>query len=262
MIKINEWMLTVTLAAFLAGCSTTTSAPKKVDEQTVLNNRLQLATEYLRNDNHQGVRDHLQRALEIDSRSAEAHDLLALLYTRELEPEVAERHYRKAISFEPGFTRARNNYGSFLYNNGRYREAYKQFSAGADDLDYALRYEIFGKMGLCSVKLKQREQARRNFGKAIALNRRWPLPYLELAELEHEDSNYATAQRYLKVFEQLSTRPSAKSLWLGIRLDDLSGDKDARGSKGLVLKNRFPNSEENRRYQNWLKNERQNSNKQ
>ncbi len=257
--KITTGFVLAALAILLTGCSTT-GPVSKVDKEQALRGRLQLATEYLRADNHKGARDHLQRALEIDNRSAEAHDLLALLYTKELEFDVADQHYRNAIKYDPKFTRARNNYGSFLYNRGRYREAYQVFTKGAEDLDYILRYEIFGKMGLCSLKLEQRDQARKNFEKAIALNQRWPISYLEMATIEYDDNNYAMAQRYFDAYSKLTKRPTARSLWLGIRLDDAFERKDARESKALALRNLFPDSEENLEYKNWQKNERQNRN--
>lgn len=247
-------ILLVGLALALSSCASTKVST--VDKKAALQSRLQLATEYLRASNHQGARDHLQRALEIDNRSAEAYDLLALMYAKELEPTAAEENYRKAIKYQPDFTRVRNNYGSFLYNQGRYQEAFEQFSRGVRDLDYPLRYELFGKMGLSALRLEEREQARKNFEKAIALNQRWPVPYLELASIAYDDSKYTEAQRYLEAYNKLVSRPIPRSLWLGIRIDDAAGRKNDRDSKGMALKNLFPTSEENLAYQNWLKNGR------
>lgn len=254
--RIVSLALMAILVVTLAGCVGSTLS-RQDEKDAALRSRLRLATEYLRVSNHVGARDHLQRALEIDSRSAEAYDLMALLYAKELEPEVAEQHYRDAIRYDPDFTRARNNYGSFLYSLGRYDDAIEQFKKGSADLDYPLRYEVFGKLGLSALKLEQREQARKSFEKAIALNPRWSLPYLELASIAYEDRDYRIAERYLKAFDQLNGRPTARSLWLGIRIDDVAGKKDKRDSKALALKNLFPKSEENLAYQNWLKNGRQ-----
>jgi type IV pilus assembly protein PilF len=66
---------------------------------------------------------HLKKALELDPKSAEAHNLMAILLERESDPKGAEKHYRKAISLRQDYSQAHNNYGIFLYKRGEYRSA-------------------------------------------------------------------------------------------------------------------------------------------
>lgn len=219
-----------------------------------LRSRLDLAAEYLRKGNHRGARDHLQKALEIDSRSAEAYDLLALMYYKELELNLAEENYKKAISYDRYFTRGFNNYGSFLYAQGRYDEACKTLTKASEDVNYVLRADVFNKLGLCKLKTDDIEAAVFAFKKAAALSPRWPDPYLELADLEFQQKNIVNAKQYLNYFDRLTRKPTARSLWLGIRLEHQFGNLDARDSQGLALSKLFPDSAENLAYKQWRTN--------
>ena len=56
----------------------------------------------------------LRKALEIDPRSADAHAALALVFQTEMENDLADKHYREALSARKD-ARILNNYGSFLF---------------------------------------------------------------------------------------------------------------------------------------------------
>lgn len=59
------------------------------------------------------------RALEIAPDNAEALQAIALVYQRQGESDLADQHFQRAIDTAPDFTRARNNYAAFLYQEGR-----------------------------------------------------------------------------------------------------------------------------------------------
>ena len=94
------------------------------------------------------------------------------------------------------------------------------------------------------------------WSRAIALNPRLAMPYLELADYHFAAGDIPQAARYLAAYDQLA-RPSARSLWLGLRIEHRYGNKDAVASKALALTKLFPYSRENLEYQEWLKNGRQ-----
>ena len=59
--------------------------------------------------------------------------------------------------------------------------------------------------------------------------------------------------RYAKLVKESGQPQSARSLWLGIRLERVFGNKDAEASLALQLKNNHPYSPEYLEYQNSLK---------
>ncbi len=150
--RANRLLVILLAAMFLSGCISTSNRPDaKFDKEKALSSRLQLAINYIQANNHEAARENLQMAQEIDSRSPEVYDLYALIYEREREFDIAEKNFHKALSLDPGFTRGRNNYGSFLLRRNRAVEACEQFRKGAEDLNYPRRAELFYKIGRCEL---------------------------------------------------------------------------------------------------------------
>jgi type IV pilus assembly protein PilF len=238
-----------------AGCTTTiTGRETKVSPERALETHINLGMQYLGEGSRDMARFHLLKALDFDSRSAAAHNGMALLFQMELENELADKHFRKAISSDRSFTTARNNYGVFLFKQGRLEDAFDQFEAAGEDTAYKMRPQVFYSLGVTAEQLGRFSEAEDAWGKALTLAPRYPKPYLELAEHFYLQKDFEKARNYLIAFDKLS-RPEPRSLWLAVRLADHFGNKDRLASKGLALEKLFPNSRENLEYQKWLKND-------
>lgn len=250
---IGIWCFLLILFLVTGGCSTTTNR-QPVDLDKAVEDHVQLALNYISEGERKKARHHLLKAIDIDKKSAGTHNGLALLYQLEQEDELADKHYKKAIGYDKDFTRARNNYGIFLYQKGRFSEAREQFIRASEDTHYELRPQVFYALGLAAQQLKDSRQAEESWRKAIVLQPRYAPPYLELAELAFEHQSFAEARRILATFDQLS-RPTPRSLWLAVRIESHFGNRDALASKGLALEKLFPDSRENQMYQTWRKDE-------
>ncbi len=216
---------------------------------------IQLGLGYLSQNDRKSARYHLLKALAIDSRSAGAHHGMALLFQVEKEDAQAEVHFRKAIALDGRFTRARNNFGVFLYSRDRFAEAYEQFAEAAQDLNYEQRPGVYLNLGLTAVELDRGAEAEAAFSKALDLDPRVAGPYLELAVLAFASGDYAAAKTHLANHLRLA-RPSARSLWLDIRLAHALGEPDVEASKALALKKIFPMARESELYDEWVRNGR------
>ena len=272
------WLLSGILSVFLlGGCTTTTTTTKNttttnstnskvqnkgskagIDKEKALKNRLQLAVGYMGKEDHERARVHLNKAMELNSRSPEVHDVWALLYQKERELEEAESHYKKALSYDPTYTRGRNNYGLFLLRSNRLEEAYEQFVIGSQDLAYPNRAELFYKVGFTAQNLNKAEEAEKAFTKATLLNPKMSVAYLELAEIAYNRGDYSRSKLLLNKYSITKPSTSPRGLWLGVKLEHDLGNKDAEASQGMALRNLFPNSKENKEYEVWLKNEQKN----
>lgn len=242
--------LFVLLAGMLAGCVTT----GKPDPLTTTKGRedardayIQLGIGYLQNGNTEQAKVPLRQALELDSSSADAHAALALVYQTEMEPKLAETEYRKALSSRTD-ARILNNYGGFLFEQQRYQEAIEAYDKAADDSMYPERSRVFENLGLVSLKLDQREQAKQYFEKALRLNRRQPSALLEMSQLSYDDRQYVPARGYYEEYLKQGQQ-NARSLLLGVRLAKVFDDKDTAASYGLQLKRLYPASPEYQAYQ-------------
>ncbi|MDD2051749.1 type IV pilus biogenesis/stability protein PilW [Pseudomonas putida] len=208
---------------------------------------VQLGIGYLQQGMAERAKEPLRKALELDSSDADANAALALVFQAELENELADQHFRKALSSRPGDARILNNYGSFLFEQKRYKEAYERFEQAAADSLYSERSRVFENLGLTALRLDKRELAQQQLEKALRLDRRQPRALLEMAELSFEDRHYVPARDYYDRFSQLSGQ-NARSLLLGVRLAKIFDDRDMAASYGLQLKRLYPGTPEYQQY--------------
>lgn len=241
------WVLAggLLLAALLAGCVTETSGglPPPAADSVRVRAQLDLARAYLETDNFERARNPLNRALEIDSTSVEAHVLLAVLYEREGEAELAERHYQLALESQPEHSQAMNNYASFLYTQQRYVEAVALLRRLVDDVNYRARSQAYENLGLAELQIGELARAKAAFLRAVQLNLVQPRAYLELADMAYADAELSQAREY---YDRLlsQARQTPRALCLGMKLAHAAADTDQLASYTLALNNIYPNSPE------------------
>lgn len=210
--------------------------------------QIELAEGYIDVGDLARARATVERALELDARSWEAHDLYGRIYQLQGDAALAERHFRLALRAAPGSSRVRNDYGVFLYQEGRYGEAVEQLRRAADDPDSGNRPVAFENLGLASLAAGDRTEARNAFSRAVMLEGRMSISLLELAELAFEDADYAQSANWYRRFRDVVGRQTPRSLWLGVRLARRADDADAEASYALQLRNLYPYSEEYQLY--------------
>ncbi|WP_312940451.1 type IV pilus biogenesis/stability protein PilW [Stutzerimonas balearica] len=241
--------LIILFAGWMAGCVSTGSVdPLKTEEgrSQARDAYIQLGLGYLRQGATARAKTPLRKALEIDPHSADAHAALALVFQTEMENALADKHYREALSARRD-ARILNNYGSFLFEQGRYQDAMERFSQASEDNMYPERARVFQNMGMTALRLSQPEEAEKYFNRSLRLDSRQPGALLELAMLAYESGEYVPAKRYYDDFSALSEQ-SARSLLLGIRLANIHGDRDRAASLALQLKRLYPGTSEYKQF--------------
>jgi type IV pilus assembly protein PilF len=235
------------LALLLAGCTQIVEVNgHKVDRDASAQDHVQIASEFMQRGDDEHALMHLQRALELNPDSAQAHSLLGLLLQREGDVAGAEKNFRKAVSDDDTYSPAHNNYGAFLFGQGRYKEAVTQLQKAADDLSYNARDQALVNLGRASVKTGDLATAETAFARAMRVHPDMPEALLEMADLQFTKGNTVAAHDLYQHFLQLTGNAiqSARTLWLGIRLERIFGDKNALSSYELALKNIYPESPE------------------
>lgn len=232
------------LAWLLAGCVTTsTGGHQPASKQVQLQAQLDLARGYLEQRSWNRAQAPLQRAQEIDPRSAEAYALMGVMYQGLKEPERAEQAYQRALRYDPGHAMALNNYGSFLYAQGRYQEALQPLRALVEDPSYRERARAYENLGLTELQVGNDARARDAFERALSFNVVLPRSSLELARLAYGAGDYTAANQYYEMF-RTRARQTPGSLCLGIQLARLAGNDNQVASYQIALKNLYPNSAE------------------
>lgn len=240
------------VAILLGGCYVQENPPEnpKADPEKAVYNYVKLGLEYLALGETQQAKAPLKRAIEINPNSAEANGALALLYQHDAEPALAETYFKKAIEIKPGFTTGRNNYGMFLYSQGRYDEALAQLKIASDDTLYNKRAQIFYNMGVVYLKMNKSAEADAAFNKSKILDGGNPETYLEIAHMSFDNGEYTQAAEAYRTYVQLKPQQDARGLWLGIRLAKVLGKKDEEINYAQQLKTLYPTSEEYFTYMN------------
>ena len=235
----------IILLTACAGPETKTGSDGQNDP-AVANANLGLA--YMERGEYQVALDKLKKALEINPDLPQAHHYIAMVYQKLGNVGDAEKHFERAVSLDGSDSALQNNYGTFLFAEGRYKDAKKELQRAADDPDYARRAQAFENLGLTELKLDETDAAKASFQRALLLNASMPRSHLELAQIEFSTGNFAAAKENFDRYNAMA-KPTARSLWLGIRLSRVLHDQDQLASYALALRNLFPDSEEYRLYQ-------------
>ena len=238
------WLATVMLCALQAGCA---SQPQQDGRTTTASQiasvNTQLGLGYLRTGQLDLAWERLNTALEADPDFATAHNGMALVYDKRGEPDKAEKHFERALALNPTDSAAQINYGVFLCEHGRIDEGEQYFLMAVENPRYDKPAMAYTNAGLCKLRADDSAKAESYFRAALRADPRFPVALLNMAELSYEKREYLGARAYMQRYEQV-TKHNSRSLWLGIRIEERLGDKDAVSSLAMLLKANYPDSPE------------------
>ena len=248
-------------AALLGACSGTMTRPDMEDSTGKLGEEqaaqsgagdiyTQLAVAYLRNGQVGIALQQAKKALEVEPDNAGAHNVIALIYTRLREFDLAERHYLEGLDAQPKSFYLRNAYGTFLCDRERYREAADQFRLALENPLNRSPEVALTNAGICDLARNDRAQGEVNLRRALQLNPLYSVALMEMAKLSYENGEYLSSRAYLQRYLAVASHTPA-SLWLGIIAETQLGDQDAVASYSLMLRNQFPDSQEVQLLREW-----------
>jgi type IV pilus assembly protein PilF len=236
----------IMVLSMITACVTTEtgSVGSKADDKKALDYSVKLARGYIRSRNWDAAKRHLKNALEIDDSSPEVYEAMALVFQNTGEIELAEKNYKQAIKLQSNFSRVRNNYAAFLYQQRRYEEAADQLEVVVEDTLYDKRPAAYINLGRAYVQLKKLKKAEVALHRAYLMDRKNVVLMYELASLYLQLEDYPQSQQFYEGYRSQVKQQPPQALWLGIQLANKFGNQDALSSYALVLKNLYPNSKE------------------
>jgi type IV pilus assembly protein PilF len=240
---------------FIAACEINNPAKPDTDEATVKpsSNHLaeiytQLGIEYMNNGQNEVALNKLQRALEIDSNYALAHNALALLYIRLGETEKALASFKRGLELSPNDPNILNNYGQFLCRTGQPAEGQQQFVMALKNPLYQNPEVAYTNAGICAEQQRDMPAAETFLRQALEHDPKMAVALLEMTKVNLEQGKYLPARAYLERYSAVVPH-NAQSLWLGVQVERKLGNKDAAGSYAVALKGKYPDSAEARQLQ-------------
>ena len=204
---------------------------------------VQLAVEYLRSGNFAVALQNAKKAVMVSPRYATAHNVLALVYQRIGERDEAESHFRKAVDLDPKDPFALNAYGSFLCSDGRFEQADGMFQRALQNPLYETPWIAQTNAGVCARQAARIDEAESYLRRALQANPKFAPALLQMAAITFEQGNALSARAYLQRYAEVADH-SAESLWLGVRTERALGDRDQEASYRLLLRSRFPDSDQ------------------
>jgi type IV pilus assembly protein PilF len=243
--KIAIVFLPLVLVLLLGACTTTDYlAPVDLKRASELNAELGLG--YINEGQFQRAKYKLDKAIKYDPDNAHGYHYMAELYRRLKDYDKAGEYYEKALSLAPNDTNIQNNYGVYLCELGQYERAYKHFQKIIDNPLYPARANAYENVGLCSLREGKLQKAEDSFKAALNINPKMPKSLIQLAQMSYDQGNstqaYAYFQRYVAIAQQ-----TPESLWIGILLENDRGSKDTVASYKVLLKGKYPDSDEAKR---------------
>jgi type IV pilus assembly protein PilF len=250
-------LLSFVAILFVAGCSTTTTkTPTRetaagevqrdavaVDPRKRAAIRLQLAAGYYQEGKFAIALDELKQALAIDPSYAEAHMLVGMVYMELGENALAEQNFQRALALDAKNPDVNNNYGWFLCQRGREKEAIGYFENALKDPLYPQKAKPLQNAGVCANKMGDAPLAEEYFRRSFEMDPGGAVSAYNLAQIYYDRKDFSRARFYVAQVNG-SPVPTPASLWLGIRIERRLGNKNNEIALENQLERMFANSRE------------------
>jgi type IV pilus assembly protein PilF len=220
----------------------------QTDNQKRAGIRLQLAIGYYQQRQMEVALDEAKQALQIDPNFADAYSVRGLIYMDMGQNKLAEESFQQAIRLSPSNPDFNNNYGWFLCQTGKERQAIGYFETAIKDPAYQSPAKALNNAGACSLKMNDLAAAERFLTEAFRNDPVDLSTNANLAKLYYQRRDYERARFYIsRATKDEAVSPEA--LWLAIRIERKLGDRAAETSFVTQLRRRHPNSVEYATYQ-------------
>jgi type IV pilus assembly protein PilF len=234
----------------MIGCVTTTTTTGGIspdaDEGDAADLNYQLGARYYRNGNYDLARDRLTYAIELNPRNAVAHYTLALTYEKLENLRLATESYERAVRVAPNNFDVLNAYAIFLCNQGEFDDAQKHFDRGIKVEENDTAEVMMTNAGVCMVQKPDQAKAEAYFRQALNRKPDHGEALIQMCVLKFASEDYLGARAFLQRYLSANV-PSAAVLYLGVRIEEVLGDKRARTDYSNQILREFPKSPEARR---------------
>ncbi len=237
------------LSLLLSACATTggggdTTGNLGVDRrESPAQIYVEMGIAYMRDGQDSVALKKLRRAIEVDADNSQAHNVIAILYERLGERELATKHYDRAAALDPRDPYIRNARGSFFCKGGQYTVALEEFELALDNPLYPTPWVALTNAGLCSERGGKKVEAEKYYRRALTRNPRYSPALFQMSELSFEQNNDLSARAYLERFHS-EVEPTAASLWLGVKVEQRLGDRMKAIEYKRKLLKEFPDAPE------------------
>lgn len=268
------FVLVLAGAMAVSGCKSTSTpaitptnyqgtAPENrvIERGRVAEVRTQLAAQYIGERKLDEAKRQLETALQSNNRYAPAYEMMGVLLQTEGSPSnlaKADEYFRRALSLDSSSMKTRNNYGVYLAQIGKHREAIAQFEIAGSALGYEGRAKALENLGMSYMKIGQSAKAKQAFIRAMDADNNTAIARIELINIFLAEGNSLLAkQLYDELTVMAGTRQLPAEIMLqGIKIAVLQGNQTLQQQLSQKLLSVHPLSDEAKRLKAWLANPR------
>ena len=240
-------VLIVAVAITLTACNQVRPSNQNISASQTTNDvaaaNLDLGIEYMKQGAYENALKNLEKAKKADPGYSPIYNVLGLLYQQLGDSKKAEDNFEHALRLNKNDSSTLNNYANYLCQQNRLDEAEKTFLKAAANPLYESPEIAITNAGICLSNNQRDDDAEKYYRQALQLNPRVPQALIKMCEISFKLPNFLAARGYLQRYQEVA-RHTARSLWLGIQIEQELGDKDAVSSYALQLKNNYPDSQE------------------
>ncbi len=216
---------------------------KPRDARTRAKLHTELGSLYLHGGNLAVALEELTIAISIDPEYAKAYATRGLAGFHVHEIPFADQDFRRALSLDANDPEINNNYGWFLCQIGRGKEAIDFFQRAIKNPLYATPEKAYLNAGACYAKLGDLATAEDYVQHSLRIVQNNPPALLQLASINYRRGHLEQAKQELSDLLR-NQEPSAEALWLGVRVERRLGDRVAEAKYASQLRRKFPLSPE------------------
>lgn len=246
---MSERLVVTGLAvAILAGCiSSTTGTPtREADDADAAEYNHQLGQQYFQNGSYELALDRLQRAIDLDPRSAKSHLMLGMTYDALQNERLARQYYDEAIRIAPRDFNIQNAYAVFLCKKRDFAEAERIFQRASQHPENDDAERTLTNGGLCMLQKPDKVAAENLFRTALEHRSDYGEALLQLCLLKYGDQDYLGARAFLARY--MAANPlNAGVLYLAADIEGKLGNDRGRMEFVNRLLREYPESPEARK---------------
>lgn len=233
------------LVLLLAGCVAQETVSRNPEADDASDTNYQLGAQYYRNGSFELARDRLERAIELDSRNARAHALLALTYSALSNNRLARENFDRAVRLAPNSKDVRNTYAVYLCQRNEYDDALEQFDRAIGIVENDSKWIEMTNAGVCVSQKPDIDAAEDYFRNALEIRPTYGEALIQMAALKQNAGDCSNSLAFLQRY--LAFNPAAPEvLYLAIEIETcLGNDREATDYTNQLLRD-FPESPESK----------------
>lgn len=240
---VPKWLLLLTVLLFISACASRQAdgLDDKSQSRKAAESNTSLGLEYMNRGQYEVALGKLKKAVREDPDYAPAHTVMAVLYERIGEMDLAGKHYKLAYEADPADGDVNNNYAVYLCQKGEEKRAIDHLNKALEDPFYGSPPVALTNAGSCLLGQGELVQADDYLRRALKIEPEFPDALINMAELNFEQKNFLTARAFMQRYESVTSHGAA-SLLLAFRIETGLGDSKAANKYRLALESNFPDS--------------------